>query len=143
MFSLGIEERLEAWYKFRKSLSFSQDPLKETVFFWKNAPFIPFNHKIDRFNKNDWPTPWEIIIENQYDDFTKAIMIAYTLKLSIPYEDDMILIKTLVDKEKRVYNVVEVADNWVLNFCDSNVLRISEIPDSFMVENQVELIVPR
>ena len=143
MFGLGIEQRLETWYKFRKSLGFSQNPIKEVHDFWKNAPFIPFNHKIDRFNFNSWPTPWEIIIENKYDDFTKAIMIAYTLKLSIPYENSNIFIKTLVDEQNREYNIVEIEDNWVLNFRDSVAVKVTDITDSFMVENQVELIVPR
>lgn len=139
MFELDVEKRLELWRSFRDSLSLSQEPLKDTQNFWKNAPFIAYNHKIDRFNKKSWPTPWEIIIYNKYDDFTKAIMIAHTLRLSDQYRNAPIIIKTLAEPSGREYNVVEVLETWVLNLSETEPVLLQDIPGSFMVENQVEL----
>jgi hypothetical protein len=143
MFELDIEKRFEAWKAFRESLTLSMQPLKDTQFFWNSAPFIPYNYKIDRFNKNSWPTPWEIIISNRYDDFTKAIMIAYTLKLSKKFCDSSIVIKTLAESTGGEYNVVVVSETWVLNYFETEPVLLGNIIGSFMVENQIKLEYPR
>ena len=55
-----------------------------------------------------------------------------------------IIIKTLVDNEfKRLYNVVNIDDTWVLNFNDTRVLHIDDISGFFNLENLVVLSRPR
>lgn len=140
MFSQTVDERLSAWVSHRETLDNTGDPLNELCEFWKKAPFLPYNRKIDPFNKTAWPTPWEIIVENRYDDFTKALMMAWTLRYTKKYQDSKIEIKTLADNQKKCYyNVVCVDDQWVLNFDDLGPVGIEKIPDSFYLENLIEL----
>jgi len=144
MFDLDEDDRLSAWSDLRKRLNNSTDPLQEVSDFWAHTPFVAHNHKIDPFYQASWPTPWEIIIENRYDDFTKAIMIGYTLLLTEKFKTCEVQIKTLVDTQfKRLYNVVYVDNKWVLNYDDSRVLHVDNIPSLYNLENLVELRRPR
>ena len=144
MFSQAVDERLSAWVSHRETLDNADNPLNELCEFWKNAPFLPYNRKIDPFCQRDWPTPWEIIVDNKYDDFTKALMMAWTLKYTKKFQDSKIEIKTLVnDQKKCYYNVVCVDNQWVLNFDDSGPVGAEIIPDSFYLENLIELGFPR
>ena len=144
MFDLEVDDRLSAWSTLRASIDESSDPLKDVVDFWFNTPFVAHNHKIDPYYQGGWPSPWEMIVENRYDDFTKSVMMGYTLLLTNKFKDSSVQIKTLVDKSgKRLYNVVIVDDKFALNYDDSQVLLAENIPNSFDLENLVELKRPR
>ena len=144
MFKLDLDHRLAAWSSLRKSLEDSEEPLRELMDFWQHTPLIPNNVLIDPFYPGSWPTPWEIIEHNRYDDFTKALMMGYTLLLTNRYKNSKIHLRTLVDKaRKRLYNVIYVDDELVLNFSDTEVILSSEIPENFLLENLIELERPR
>ena len=144
MFKLDLDHRLAAWSSLRKALEVSDDPLQDLIDFWQQTPIIPNNVLIDPFYPASWPTPWEIIEQNRYDDFTKAIMMGYTLLLTERYKNSTIQLRTLVDKvRKRLYNVIYVDDEQVLNFSDTEAFLTSQIPEEFLLENIIELERPR
>jgi hypothetical protein len=144
MFKSDLDSRLTAWSKLRKNLEVSEYPFQDLIDFWQQAPLSNNNNPIDPFYPASWPTPWEIIEINRYNDFTKAVMMGYTLLLTDRYKDLSIQIKTLVDKEhKRLYNAVYIDDMWVLNFSDFEVVLSDQIPNSCCLENLVELKRPR
>jgi hypothetical protein len=140
MFHKPIDDRLSDWALFRRSLETSPTPLEDIWEFWKEAPYIPYNHKIDPFNQKSWPTPWDIIVENKYDDFTKALMIGWSLLLTKRFETSKVEIKTLVNDQKTCYyNVVCVNDDVVINYSDNGPVSIKDVPVSFFIENLIEL----
>jgi hypothetical protein len=140
MFDLDVDNRLSVWADFRKSINTSSDPLQDVAHFWESTPFTAHNHQIDPYYQASWPSPWEIIVENRYDDFTKAVMIGYTLLFTDRFKDSDIQIKTLVDTEgKRLYNIVYVDDTWALNYDDSKVMLANNIPSLYRLENLVVL----
>lgn len=144
MFNLSPDDRISKWSQIRKELDRSDDPLLDTAVLWSEAPFIPYNKEIDPYNQKSWPTPWEILIENKYDDFTKSLMIAWTLKLTDNFKDSKIEIKTLVDKEKKLYyNIVLVDEKLVLNYKDKEVVLADMLLDSLRLENLIEVQRPR
>jgi hypothetical protein len=144
MFDLAVDDRLSVWANFRESIGTSNNPLQDTAIFWSLAPFTVHNHYVDPYYQASWPTPWEIIVENRYDDFTKAVMIGYTLLFTDRFKDSDIQIKTLVDTAgKKLYNVVYVDEKWVLNYDDNQVVLASNIPSLYSLENLVELKRPR
>jgi len=137
---MSIDDRLSSWADFRKQLETSEDPLQDTWDFWQSSPFIPYNNKIDPYHYQSWPTPWSIIVDNRYDDFTRVVMIAWTLKLTKLFQDSKITIQTLVDKQKSTqYNVVLVDEEWVINYSDNGPISAKSMPISFYLENLIEL----
>jgi hypothetical protein len=144
MFNRSVEERLTEWIKHRQELDYSNDPLQEVWNFWNRAPFVPHNRNIDPYYEKSWPTPWEIIETNKYDDFTKALMIGWTLKLTKKFKDSKIELKTLVDGNRtREYNVVYIDDSWVINYNDNGPILAVEINGGFKLENIIEVASPR
>jgi len=143
MFNKSPDERLSDWSDFRKELAASDAPLDTLANFWSSAPRIIHNPKIDPYNPKSWPTPWELIYENKYDDFTLALMMGYTLKLSERFKNDKIEIKTMVDSQKtRLYNLVYVNETDVLNY-ESSSIKAQDLDSELYLENIVEIVYPR
>jgi hypothetical protein len=144
MFDLSPDERLTAWADLRRNLDTSKNPLEQLIEFWDHPPYVPYNRNVDPFNQRSWPTPWEIVIENKYDDFTKVLMMAWTLKLTSKFKDAKVEIKTYADIEKnREYNLLYVDDSVVINYVDNCLSKADDIPDSFRLENLIEVSRPR
>lgn len=140
MFKKSLDDRLSSWAKFRSNLSTSDDPLSEVCKFWNEAPFIPYNKNIDPFNPTSWPTPWDIIAYNKYDDFTKALMIGWTIKYSNLYRNSIVEVKTFLDKSKPAqYNVIFIDSKWVLNYINDKPIIADSFPDNLFLENLIEL----
>lgn len=139
MFELQIDDRLSAWASLRLELETVDDPFQKVTEFWQDAPFTPYNRNIDQYHQKSWPSPWQIIVDNQYDDFTKALMIAYSLKFTKRFKESVIELRTIVDKNnKKYYNIVCIDNKWVINYGD-NIVILENIPDSFLVENLIEI----
>lgn len=144
MFDKDLETRLDIWRSLRKKVDAYDDPLQLVWDHFRGAPFTPYNNKIDHYDQKSWPTPWEIIAENRYDDFTKSLIIGWTLLLTKKYCDSAILLKTMIDIDKNSeYNLVYVDNFWVINYSDFGPTTADSIPDSFIVENLIELKAPR
>lgn len=147
MFKNSIDHRLSFWAQYRVKIDESEASTEEILLdlceLWKSAPFIPYNNKIDPFFQYNWPTPWDILVENKYDDFTKALMMGWTLKLTKKFKNSVIQLKTLVDNSKPCnYNIVVLDNTWVLNYSDLGPVKISEISDQFIIENIIDLMPP-
>jgi hypothetical protein len=144
MKELTVEDKLSDWVRFRNSLVNLPNPLQATVDFWSTTPLIAFNNLVDPYNYRSWPTPWEIIDSDRYDDLTLAIMIGYTIKLTDRFKDSQVEIRIMVDQDRtRLYNLVYVDNQYVLNYQQDSVSLIQDIPVSFFLENVVELVWPR
>jgi len=79
MFNLPTQERLLAWQTFRKhldTLSFAEC-VHETNNFWNTAPIS--NQFYCQTLPEQWPDPWQLIIDNVYDDIGKGLGMLYTI----------------------------------------------------------------
>jgi hypothetical protein len=136
MFKLPPDDRISSWVSLRTQLETSDNPFQTVVDFWRDAPYVPYNRSVDQYNQKSWPTPWEMIDDNRYDDFTRALMIGYTIKFTNRFKNSVINIRTLIDTDKKsCYNIVSIDEEWVLNFKDNEPVLLKDIPDSFLVEN--------
>ena len=136
MFELGVDDRLSAWADLRHRIEIAEDPFSLVWEFWSKPPFIPYNTKVDPYYRASWPSPWEIIVDNRYDDFTKALMIGQSLTMTKRFANNKIEIKTLVDNiNNRQYNIVSIDEEWAINYNDNGPELLKNIPESFLLEN--------
>lgn len=136
MFKLSLDDRLLAWSSLRKQLENSGSPFEDLMEFWNKAQLVGYNTLIDPYCQANWPTPWEIIDNNVYDDFTKAIMMGYTLLLTERFKNNYIEVKTLIDRTHgKLYNIVCINEICILNFKDDEVVDQGQIPGTCCVEN--------
>lgn len=144
MFKLDEDSRLASWFKIRQIIDNSEDPLQVVIDFWASAPQTTGKPRLDPYYQASWPTPWELVVENRYDDFSKAVMMGYTLLLTEKFKESLVEIRTLVDnKNNRLYNAVVIDNLWVLNFNDHCAIDLDEIPVFCRLENLIVLERPR
>ena len=80
MFENNFESRLQQWSSFRNELETAEDPLQLAIDTYNQAPTVSIN--TDPYDQEIWPSPWELVSENQYCDFCKLLGICYSLQLT-------------------------------------------------------------
>lgn len=107
-------ERLRSWNMLRASLENkdSQTICEEVNNYWANLKTERYYlHPVDI---EDWPTPWELIHDNTYCVYAKALGIIYTLLLlgiedidfvEITHDNNENIPVVLVDNAKYVLNL--------------------------------------
>ena len=131
MWKLSPGERIAHWKNFRKSLDTM--PIDTAILavaeFWQSCPYVAYY--LDPDTPDQWPTPWELILENYYCDLAKALGIVYTIHFS-QHSTNLNLnpqIHIYNDTESGyVYNLSVFAQGkYVVNFIDNTVVNIESI----------------
>ncbi len=81
VFQLNYEVRLNDWYELRVRLEDSDTQTKtvEIDKWWQKAPLV--NHHLHILDSENWPDPWQLLVENTYCEVARALGICYTLLL--------------------------------------------------------------
>lgn len=106
------EERLSEWSEFRKTLEDSQDPLQDVINFYNTIPLVSIH--TDPYDKNTWPTAWELIHDNQYCEFCIVLGMYYSLQLTERFSGEKFEIHIGVDRDKTDYFYLLVVGDRVL-----------------------------
>lgn len=125
--------RLRSWHQLREELSYVDlDAMCiEVDKFWQQTPIV--KHYLHPADTVDWPTPWELISDNNYCLYARGLGIIYTLLLlgisdidfvdAVDYNGENVCL-VLVDNAKYVLNWYP---NMVLNSCLSEFTNIKKI----------------
>lgn len=129
---------MKCWLGLRKELETHECPFTLVWEHWKRSPFTHFNHKVDPTDQASWPTPWEIIIDNVYDDFTRSLMIATSLAYTNRYAASTIeLVQYSDERNVMLYNIVQVDSNVAINYSDAGPIPVNEIPQNLNLLNKL------
>jgi hypothetical protein len=77
----SIQDRLAIWFAFRQrldQLSFEK-AIHEVNAFWTSAPISNQYYSIDL--PDQWPNPWDLLVENHYDNIAIGLGMLYTIGL--------------------------------------------------------------
>lgn len=80
---LSLKERFTRWRLLRtqiNKLPSIGDKINMVIDFWKSTPVSV--RSIDPYDNSTWPSPWELLNENVYDENSISLGIAYTLQYS-------------------------------------------------------------
>jgi hypothetical protein len=80
VFDLRGIERISNWKSFRDYLEHSNHPFEDCNRFWSKAPLV--NPYLNIENPDSWPDPWQLILDNRYDDLAITLGKLYTLQLT-------------------------------------------------------------
>lgn len=131
MFNKNYEERLSNWQVFRSNLNTSSDALLDVIRFYQQAPIVSIH--TDPYNKETWPSPWELLYENQYCSFCKILGMCYSLQLTESFKDKEFEIHIGVDRQNHETYYLLSIDSNVIGFND-NYIHISKLPKSIVIE---------
>lgn len=112
-FQLNYENRLKSWHELRIRLENSDIKYQsiEIDKFWQQCPLL--NHYLHPSDIQDWPNPWELLYENSYCYYARALGIIYSLLLLGVTDIDLVeakdnnnedVVLVLVDHAKYILN---------------------------------------
>lgn len=81
IFLLDYHTRLKIWSELRVKLQDLPvlDQCVETDKFWQSAPLV--NHYLHTDYMREWPNPWQLLSDNNYCYYGRALGMIYTLLL--------------------------------------------------------------
>lgn len=134
-FLLNYHERLQAWYKLRENLqNQSLDTIcLEVDAFWQQCPIV--NSYLHPNDVKNWPDPWQLLSDNMYCEYAKALGMSYTLLLLGTEGVDMIEATDYDDN-----SVVLVSANYakyILNYWPGTV--VNNTLDQFIIKKYINL----
>ena len=123
VFQLNYDTRLSSWYKLRSGLEDKDSKTKcvEIDKWWQNAPLV--NHHLHILDSDNWPSPWELLVENTYCTVARALGMCYTLLL-LNITDIEIVEATDTNGEDVVLVLADSA-KYVLNYWPDMVVNIN------------------
>jgi hypothetical protein len=115
VFNLHNNDRLTAWKHFRETLETSNTPFEDVADLWGHAPFV--SHYLDHQNPEEWPDPWTLIANGNFDELAIVIGMLYTIKLTQRFMNSQIEIHTSTSPEEKDPIYMLIIDNtYVINY---------------------------
>ena len=120
VFQLTYDTRLQSWYELRKNLENADIETKcvEIDKWWQKAPLV--SHHLHPDATDDWPNPWELLVDNTYCDVARGLGMIYTLVL-LGTEDVDLLVGNDDNSEDVILVTVDCA-KYVMNYWPDTVL---------------------
>jgi len=134
VFQLNYEARLKSWYDLRKSLEGSD--IKTICLavdnWWQRAPLV--NHYLHQTDIDNWPGPWELLVENNYCQLARGLGMVYTLQLVGITDIDFCI---AIDDNSEEYPLVMVNKTHILNYHPGTVLLNNNV--DFTLTNTINI----
>lgn len=135
IFQLSYDARLQSWYNLRNILATcdTQTRCVEIDAWWQQAPLI--NRHLHETDTKNWPSPWDLIVDNNYCTLARGLGIYYTLYMLGTSKLDFIIGKDDNDEDCVLVSV----DNakYILNYHPNSVL--STTLENFSVKKIIDL----
>lgn len=132
MFNKPYEDRLTLWREFRESLEVVSDPIDAAIQFYSTAPRVNLN--ADPWNRDAWPTPWELLQDNEYCNFTRVLGICYSLQLTDCFKESQFEIHIYTDSKKG-YVFLLLIDNHVIGWEEDAYVDVNDLPKDLVPQH--------
>lgn len=128
MFDKKFNERLQYWSSFRQQLETDIDPIQTTINLFNRSPIVSI--QVDPYDSSTWLTPWELLYENKYCEFSKLLAICYTLQLTERFINDNFEIHIITNNEEfSTYYLLFIQDK-VIGYDWSSIMNKHEMPST-------------
>jgi hypothetical protein len=109
IFKQPAHKRLRAWRDFRQQLEVVPDPFSAVADFYSHVHCAKISS--DPYDQATWPSPWELIEENEYCPINKLLGVAYSLQLTDRFKNWNPKIAIAVDNDNKcVYYLLYYRD---------------------------------
>jgi hypothetical protein len=139
IFQLEYEARLQSWHDLKEDIKNSDLRSKciKIDKWWQNAPTV--NHYLHLKDTQNWPDPWELLVENLYCNVAKALGMCYTLYMTGEENFRMV---TACDKMGNDVLLILVNNEHILNYwpntVETNIINDFDIKSDINIKNQLE-----
>ena len=115
----GKKAALQSWQDFRATLLETDTDLKQlekTANWWSTAPLS--KRVIDWDTPENWPDPWQLIYNGNFDESCVTLGIFYTLLYSPDkrWDSDRLKVILAIDHSRQIQQLIlDVDTRWLLN----------------------------
>ena len=131
VFQLNYDTRLRSWYDLRHRVENTDTQTKcvEVDAWWQQAPMV--SHYLHPHDIQQWPSPWDLLVDNTYCQIARGLGMVYTLSLVGITALDFVLGK---DDNDEVALVMVDHAKYTLNHYPGSVIS-STLPDLKITEH--------
>lgn len=135
VFQLNYETRLNSWYNLRSTLEHSDTKTKcvEIDKWWQHAPLV--NHHLHILDSENWPGPWDLLVENTYCTIARALGMCYTLLLT--GVTDIVLVEATDTQGEDMVLVLVDSAKYVLNYWPDTV--VNNNSNDFTIKRHIDV----
>jgi hypothetical protein len=135
VFQLNYDARLRSWYELRTKIESldTQTKCVEIDFWWQQAPLV--NHHLHLLDSENWPGPWDLLVENTYCTVARAVGMCYTLLLT--GEKDIKLVEATDNSGDDVVLVLVDNAKYILSYWPDTVL--SNTLNDFTIKRHIDI----
>jgi hypothetical protein len=136
-FMMSFDTRMAEWYMLRQRITdlSLEEQCIEIDKFWQQCPLN--NYYLHPHDIKDWPNPWQLLQDNHYCFYARALGIIYTLAILGIKEVDLVSAIDYTNTEV----VLVLVDNakYVLNYWPDSVVNtvLSEFTNIKHIDTQV------
>ena len=124
--------RLRTWVKLREQLETSNTPLEDVARFFLRLPRVKIY--TDPYDSSTWPTPWELIDENEYCEFNIILGICYTIQLTERFKNCQPKINVAIDSVNKVVYYLLFVEDKVYGYTEEEWIDIASLPKTLKVQ---------
>lgn len=117
--------RISAWREFRDLLEESETPFSDLIQKYKRAPLVSIH--TDPWDQSTWPTPWQLVEENQYCDFSCVLGMCYSLQLTNRFKDSNFEIHIASDETNSELMYLLFVDEKIIGIDDEDCIDRSDL----------------
>ena len=137
MFEKNNDQRLQEWSEFRNTLEASSNPIQDTLDFYSQAPTVSIH--TDPWDETTWPTPWELVQENQYCDFCIVLGCCYSLQLTERFSGTDFEIHIIIDsKNSATHYLLHVGDK-VIGHSNGETFHAKNLPSYYQIKKKYNM----
>lgn len=125
------QHNLTAWYTLRQHLEHCNNPVSVVTKFFENLPRVKIY--TDPYDQDTWPTPWELITENEFCKFNRILGICYTLQLTERFKQYHPTITIAFDKNSKTVYYLLFLDDKVYGY-NEEWMPASKLPKSLKMQ---------
>ncbi len=114
------------WYNFRQQLELSNSPLDDVQAYFDRLPKVKIY--TDPYDQSRWPTPWELIDENEYCPFNIILGMCYTLQLTNRFSESNATITISIDKSNKTVYYLLFIDDKVYGYEQDTWISATQLP---------------
>jgi hypothetical protein len=135
VFQLNYDARLKSWYELRSNITDLDTKNKciEIDKWWQKAPLV--NHHLHILDSDNWPGPWDLLVENTYCTVARALGMCYTLLLT--GVTDIVLVEATDTQGEDMVLVLVDSAKYVLNYWPDTV--VNNNSNDFSIKRHIDV----
>ena len=135
VFQLNYDARLKSWYELRSNITSLDTKNKciEIDKWWQQAPLV--NHHLHILDSDNWPGPWDLLVENTYCTVARALGMCYTLLLT--GVTDIVLVEATDTQGEDMVLVLVDSAKYVLNYWPDTV--VNNNSNDFSIKRHIDV----